>query len=123
MKTIIPLSKTLARTRPYPNLSVKEILSLDIPEEQRFNTRTVNKYIQGFSTFVNWAKNNHHYKGDNPFSTMSVKTGKKSQRDEREPFSSDDLIKIFSSPVYQGCVGDKNNQRYQAGGVTRSASS
>ncbi len=101
----------------YPNLSVKDILALDIPEEQRFNTRTINKYIQGFSTFVNWAKNNHHYKGENPFSKMSIKTTNKSKRDERQPFSSDDLIKIFSSPVYQGCAGNKNNQRYMAGNI------
>ncbi|MAF68769.1 MAG: hypothetical protein CMH25_05435 [Micavibrio sp.] len=103
------------RKKRYPDLELSEILEKDIPESEIISVRTINKYIQNFSTFINWAKNNNYYKGDNPFSRLSIKSPSKSQRDERQPFTNDDLIKIFSSPIYQGSAGPKNNQRYAKG--------
>lgn len=62
----------------------------------------VNKIIGFIGAFWNWAK--AHYDGviGNPFDGMKLqKSGK--ARDERHPFTPDELKSIFNAPLYTGC--------------------
>lgn len=102
----------------YPDLPIENILSLDLPESELLKPRSINKYIQDFSSFFIWAKKREYYDGNNPFSSLKIKENKSTSAiDERKPFSKNDLIKIFSSPIYQGCKGVKQTEKYKTGDI------
>jgi len=69
-----------------------------------FSTTTQNNYLQCLSTLYGFASTELDYEGKNPFKGRgNSKAAKKSQRDQRNPFSKEQLQKLFSSPLYTGC--------------------
>lgn len=64
--------------------------------------RNLNKIIGFVGAFWNWAAENYDEVSGNPFDSLKLKI-KKSVRDERDPFSLDQLQAIFNSPIYTGC--------------------
>ncbi|CCQ72542.1 putative phage integrase [Magnetospira sp. QH-2] len=63
----------------------------------------LNKIIGCVAAFWSWADNNYDDCPDNPFKGLKVKKSKRSVRDERNPFTLDELKAIFAAPVYTGC--------------------
>ncbi len=61
-------------------------------------------YIQSISSLYSFATKELDYTGPNPFKGRSnAKTAKKNQRDQRHPFSREQLRALFTSPLYSGC--------------------
>lgn len=71
------------------------------------STTNVNKYIRFASSFWLWAIDNYDSGIVNPISGLRVKTNR-SAREERDPFSPQELAKLFSCPVYTGCLSERN---------------
>jgi len=61
-----------------------------------------NKIIGFVSAFWNWAKANYDGVVSNPFDGMKLKKSGKA-RDERHPFTPEELKAIFNAPLYTGC--------------------
>lgn len=66
------------------------------------SSKNANKVLGFLRAFWNWAKVNHDDVAANPFDGMNVKISGKA-REERLPFSIEELQKIFSSPLFVGC--------------------
>jgi integrase len=64
--------------------------------------KNVNKVLGFVRAFWNWAEANYDGVPNNPFDGLNVKISGKA-RDERHPFTSAELKKIFGSTIYTGC--------------------
>ena len=62
----------------------------------------VNKLMGFVGSFWNWAAD-HYDEAPNPLFRGLKITIKKRSRDDRDPFSTDELKTIFSAPLYTGC--------------------
>lgn len=63
----------------------------------------LNKIIGCVAAFWSWADNHYDECPDNPFRGLKIKKSNRSVRDERNPFTLDELKAIFTAPVYTGC--------------------
>lgn len=64
--------------------------------------KNVNKVLGFVRSFWNWAEANYDDVPSNPFDGLNVKISGKA-RDERHPFTLEELSTIFRSPIYAGC--------------------
>ncbi|EEA91783.1 site-specific integrase, partial [Pseudovibrio sp. JE062] len=89
----------------------KEIAGLNIAEAaekaskwglQPMSDLNVNKIIGFVAAFWNWAEANYDEAPANLFKGLKIKI-KQSARDQRDPFTSEELKAIFSAPLYTGC--------------------
>jgi integrase len=89
----------------YPNLSPQECVAAALRDGAKTLSQTSqNNYLQCLSTLFSFAVRELDYEGKNPFKGRSVSTASKAQqRDQRNPFSREQLKRLFSSPLYQGC--------------------
>tara|TARA_Y100000588_G_scaffold384107_1_gene474686 strand:+ start:147 stop:1688 length:1542 start_codon:yes stop_codon:yes gene_type:complete len=91
--------------KKYPSLSPREtILAAQADHAPTLSETSINKYLQCLSTLYGFATSELDYTGINPFKgRSSSKAAKTSQRDQRHPFSREQLQRLFSSPLYTGC--------------------
>lgn len=64
--------------------------------------KNANKIIGFVHAYWNWAMQNYDNIPNNPFDGLKVTISGKA-RDERQPFTPEELKKIFKSPIYTGC--------------------
>lgn len=93
----------------------KELKKLDIVKasEKSVSLRmepmsitNINKGIGKVATFWNWAEG-QYFDGNAPHPTRGLKIKTKSDpRGQRDPFSLEQLTKIFNAPVYTGCKSE-----------------
>jgi integrase len=102
--------KELLQTTPsnalqkYPDLTVIEVVDAAKQAGDRLlGTTSINNYIQCVSTLYSWAMTELDYQGKNYFRGRTKRVTGKSKRDERHPFSKEQLATFFSSPLYTGC--------------------
>jgi integrase len=69
--------------------------------------RNVNKILGFVRAFWNWAEGQYDDVPTNPFNKMNLRLGTKA-RDERDPFTTGQLQKIFDAPLYTGCKSEKS---------------
>lgn len=90
---------------------IKELGSLSMKEAAQKATnlglepmagKNVNKVLGFVRAFWNWAEANYDAVTSNPFNGLNIKISGKA-RDERHPFTRDELSAIFRSPIYAGC--------------------
>ncbi|MGH1399359.1 MAG: tyrosine-type recombinase/integrase [Alphaproteobacteria bacterium] len=105
------------RKKKYPNLALEELFSLELDNDAMIKTATINKYLETARAFFNWLIERNNYEEDNPFKGLKVKQTRRQQAESRYPYSSDDLVKIFGSMVYQGCAGDGIHKRLKSGDI------
>jgi integrase len=74
----------------------------------------VNKLLGFVGSFWNWASKQYDEASVSPFSGLKI-TQRKRVRDERDPFTVDELRAIFSAPLYTGCKSISHWQK--PGGV------
>jgi integrase len=74
-----------ARTR---GLTLAQILDLD--DVQTIHIQSINKYLQTYSAFFLWAKNNR-YVDENPFQGLSIRRGARQSKGGRIAFSPEQL--------------------------------
>lgn len=65
----------------------------------------VNKHLNCLYALMAWAAKHYDEVERNPFEGMRVEK-KTSARDERDPFTLDDLKAIFSAPIFRGCKSE-----------------
>ncbi|MDW9527395.1 integrase [Sinorhizobium meliloti] len=66
------------------------------------SSKNVNKVLGFLRALWNWAVANHDDVSGNPFDGLNVKISGKA-RDERLPFTTDELTKLFHAPIFTGC--------------------
>ena len=76
--------------------------------------RTINKNLSCMIALFNWAIRAEYYKGNNPFSNLTVKD-KKDKRFRRHPFNGQEIKTLFQSPIYTGCRGEEWGKRFIKG--------
>lgn len=67
----------------------------------------INKIIGFVAAFWNWAAENYDEVTGNPFERLKIKV-RGNARDERDPFSAEQLTAIFKAPIYTGCVSERH---------------
>lgn len=76
---------------------------LGVPNVERIQVPTINKYLQTYSDLFGWAKQNNHMDA-NLFSGLTVRQGKKDKDNERDPYS-DDQIRLILRTVLHNETG------------------
>lgn len=82
----------------YREKTVKQLVELKVPEDKRISVESANKHIRRMSSLLHWCKQ-QDYVSENPFSGMQIRI-KASKTDKRQPFSIDDLNKLFNDPIF-----------------------
>lgn len=72
----------------------------------------VNKLMRYVGSFWTWAQGHYDEATAHPFNGLQIKL-KKNVRDERDPFTTDELRTIFNAPIYTGC---KSAERWHKAG-------
>ena len=95
-------------TKRYPGMTVPQVLQRDASElGPTMSPATVNDYVRAFSALMDFAVNEHLIER-NPTKKLLVASDGIKAKYKRLPFSIDDLNRIFSAPLYSGCVDDEN---------------
>jgi len=93
----------------YPNMTVKQLLEMDIPEGERMSPVNVNKYMSRLNQLCKWAVN-HGYMDRNYADGKRVElTRKDKKRRKKFPFDLGDLKAIFGSPIHAENKRDSSN--------------
>ena len=103
-KELLQRSPSNAR-KIYPSLNPVEMVEAAERDGARLlSTTTQNNYLQSLSSLFNFAIQELDYAGSNPFKGKgSAKKTKLNKRSQRLPFSQEQLITLFSSPLFKGC--------------------
>ena len=104
------LLKLPANWRKKPQ--IRDLTMLDAADKAQaiglepMNSATINKAIRRVAAFWNYAE--AHYDGIRPslFKGLPIKEAV-AARDQRDPFSTDQLSKLFDSPLYTGCRSER----------------
>lgn len=70
---------------------------------QPMSEKNLNKLLGYVGSMWTWAANHYDECPPNPFKGLKVKMKGRNVRDERHPFTLDELKAIFSAPIYTGC--------------------
>lgn len=92
----------------FPNMTIMEVIEAAKATSERrlISTANLNAYINRFGGVMNWAMN-EGYLDRNPLKGLKLPDPVK-KRDKRNPFSTDQLRRIFDAPIYTGCRDDEN---------------
>ena len=72
----------------------------------RLTTTTVNIYLTNLSALFRYACQEHDLPG-NPAEGLGVKVARKSAKQLKKPFTTEQLQAIFDAPLYRGCEDDE----------------
>jgi integrase len=93
-------------TKRFGKISAKAAAQLAKAEgHDPMSPTTVNAYLNKLSALFNWAEN-EGYIDKNPARGLRVIDPVR-KKDKRQPFSTEQLTKIFNAPLYRGCVDDE----------------
>jgi len=92
--------------RKFPGLTIVQAVEAakERPNTGVISIANVNAYLNKFSGVLNWAVE-EGYLDKSPAKGLRLPDPVK-KRDKRRPFSSEQLRRIFNSPLYTGCVDD-----------------
>ncbi|WP_368518153.1 DUF6538 domain-containing protein, partial [Rhizobium sp.] len=92
----------------FPDMTITEAVAAAKAKGERrvISTANLNAYINRFGGVMNWAMN-EGYLDRNPLKGLKLPDPVK-KRDKRNPFSTDQLRRIFDAPIYTGCRDDAN---------------
>ena len=94
-------------TKVYPGLSLGDVIEAVIDNKNPpLSPKTANAYLISLSSLLTWA-GKQGYVNDNPVNGM-LYTDHVKNKDKRDPFSPDDLNRIFSAPIFTGMKSDRN---------------
>ena len=97
----------------YKDLTLNEVLSLDIPEQDLMDIVTINSHVTAFNGLLGWIEK--QYSMHPWISTTIVKNIKPKSRKtnaSKLPFTEDDLKLIFNDPHYVTSVPQIPRQKY-----------
>ncbi|WP_336621491.1 site-specific integrase [Sphingomonas zeae] len=92
----------------FPDMTIKEVVAAAKArgEARLISTANLNAYVNRFGGVMNWAIN-EGYLDRNPLKGLKLPDPVK-KRDKRNPFSPEQLRRIFDAPIYTGCRDDAN---------------
>ena len=92
--------------RKFPNLTIVQAVEAakQRPDAKVISIANVNAYLNKFSGVINWAVE-EGYLAKSPAKGLRLRDPVK-KRDKRRPFSTEQLQRIFHSPLYTGCIDD-----------------
>lgn len=79
--------------------ATEQAIAGKVTHPPRLAPKTARKYFDNFKGFLNWAENEGHIP-KNPARKLVIY--KKDEGKGRQPFSTDQLIQFFTSPIYRG---------------------
>ena len=91
---IMKLPSNRNKNPKYRDLTYREILDKNIPQNEKLSRTTVNNILSILSTFMEWCKNDHYVK-ENLFKGMMLKKDIH-PREETKPFTNHELKTIFN---------------------------
>ncbi len=100
----------------YKGKYLKEIDFSVIPENKKLSIKSVNIQLGYMRSFMNWAIQNGHYEGANPFIGLALKETVRAE-EKRHSFSKEQLSAIFNTPLYKGCLSEKLHGRFIEGNI------
>lgn len=91
----------------YPGLPLAHVVEAtkDDPAIERINAAHINGYLNKFAGALNWAEQEGLI-SRNPAKGLRIPDPVR-RRDKRRPFSTAQLQRIFSAPIYTGCEDDE----------------
>ena len=93
-------------TKLFPGKGTREVVKLvqdkNLPT---LHPKTLKSYLVHMKAFFNWAVENEHME-KNPAQRIKVDMPKWTEEEKWEPFTINQLNKIFSAPLYIGCQDD-----------------
>ena len=109
------LPKNRKKILRYRKKSVSELHKISIPAEDRLSIATIKKTFNILITFISWCSDNDYLSGD--IAKPLQRFNKQNMRDtpeyeERDPFSNDDLKKIFESREYRSGSHKKPSEQW-----------
>ncbi|MCJ2092162.1 site-specific integrase [Methylobacterium sp. J-072] len=94
-------------TKRFPGLTAPQAADVAAKAGAAPMTRlTASSYLSAFSTLMGFAIA-RGLQADNPTAGLSVGIDGVAAKDRRHPFSAEQLIKLFSAPLYTGCLNDE----------------
>nr|WP_150131850.1 site-specific integrase [Sphingomonas carotinifaciens] len=92
----------------FPDLTITEVIAAAKAKGERrlISTANLNAYVNRFGGVMNWAIN-EGYLDRNPLKGLKLHDPVR-KRDKRNPFSTEQLRRIFDAPIYTGCRDDAN---------------
>jgi len=92
----------------FPDMTIREVIAAAKAKGERrlISTANLNAYINRFGGVMNWAMN-EGYLDRNPLKGLKLPDPVR-KRDKRNPFSTEQLRRIFDAPIYTGCRDDAN---------------
>ncbi|WP_288583021.1 site-specific integrase [uncultured Methylobacterium sp.] len=101
-----------AEVREFRGLSFKKIVAANVTQKRpTLSDRTINKYLSGLGAFCQWLMQNGHLE-INPVDGMQL--GKEKSKSKVRPFTTEELVHVFNSPLFTGCLdGDQVHRRGQ----------
>lgn len=108
------LKEVLERLPPnwsnkFPGTSAAKVLEMNHSHfGMPMSSTTANSYLAAFSSAMEYAVNEHLI-DRNPAKDLRVTGEAVKAKEKRLSFSLDDLIQIFSAPLYRGCRDDEKN--------------
>jgi integrase len=85
------------RHKRYPGKSIAELLTMNIPADQRPANRTVQEKLVQIGAFLKWCRETQNYLTTDPMIGVHFEANSQSYA----PFSQDDLRKLFNSREYE----------------------
>ncbi len=104
---LLQLPANSQKKKAYRDKTVQELLEMDIPESDRMSTDTLKNRFNKTSSFILWCKRQGYLADDSIKEVLTIKK-KKQDHEHRDPFSTEDLKKLFHSPEYLEGTFDKN---------------
>lgn len=99
----------LKKNKQFRDLPLDEVITLirndDLPKCRIISTKTVNKNLMRVNSIFSYAQARGYTNGNPAYKLKILEKKKKSE--EREPYSTEDLEKLFSSPVYMKVQKDR----------------
>ena len=93
----------------HPNLTLIEASKLYSQEDTScLSSTSINNQMRNLSAIFNFAVNEGTI-DKNPASNIKKVSNKNSDKPERETFTTEELNKLFRTPLYTGCIDDNNN--------------
>jgi integrase len=100
----------------YRDRGFDDLLTMPIPNAHKTSPTTIQGRLDIYKKVFDWAIARSYVIGENPFTGLKVRRATLiNARDERQPYTMDELKKLFSSPAFTGCKGTM--RRSAAGGM------
>ncbi len=99
------LPRNHSKDKRFRELSIKQLIDKNVDKKDRISVESVNKHLTRIGSMLNWCVD-QGYIDKNYMSKLRIKSSK-SDKEKREPFTSDNLNVLFNDPIFTKCKRPK----------------